>query len=249
MKKTILLVLLLLCAPAMAAVNITCTATGNVVSINYDASAEPNLVRGFALNVTATGANITGISDVHPKYYIYPGTIQIDANGDVTNWGTPVAPASAPDNPGQLGTGSIVLEMGSLYKSGDDSNAPGATGLLCKLTVDGYCTIGIAGNSTRGNVVLENGNAATINATGCTVGQPCWNYDCFTCGDADGNCEVASADVLLLLSAWPPAAYNACADFDMNGEVSSADVLIQLAHWPPATACPSAEGCGPCTPI
>jgi hypothetical protein len=236
----------------MAAVQITCTATGGVVSINYDASAEPNLVRGFALNVTATDANITDVTDVHDKYYIYPGTIQIDANGDVTSWGTPVAPNSAPDNPGQLGTGSIVLEMGSLYKHGDDSNAPGATGLLCKVTVDGSCTLSMSANATRGGVVLENGNAATVNATPCVVtvsGPPCWDYDCFECGDADGNCEVASADVLLLLSAWPPKTYNPCADFDKNGEVSSADVLIQLAHWPPAEACPTAEGCGPCTPI
>ena len=58
----------------------------------------------------------------------------------------------------------------------------------------------------------------------------------FPPGDLDGDCLVASGDVLLLLSAWGPcedcSTPQACpADLDGDCAVGVTDLLIQLAGW------------------
>jgi hypothetical protein len=174
MKKMIfVLTALLLAAPAMANLVISCSANGNDVDINYNATEDGNLPRGLGLEITVdNSATIDSISNESSDYWVYPGSIVIDpCTGTMTDQGTPVASG--------LGTSTVILEMGSLhYPTGpSDTNSPPLTGTLLTITVSGDCNIAIAGNGERGNVVRY---AATeigsgdLTYTGCQVaGCPC----------------------------------------------------------------------------
>ena len=167
MKRTIfVLAVLVLAAPALAdTVSIEATHEGSgVVRIDYAVS-DANLVRGFALNVTVDTNVITACTpylegecnSVKKGYGIFPGTIDINAvTGIVEGFGTPVSDPCEPDNPGQLGTSSIVLEMGSLYSPTGAPNAPPTSGTLCWLTVAGDCNMSVTVEDTlRGGIVME----------------------------------------------------------------------------------------------
>jgi hypothetical protein len=178
MKRLMLiLAVLLVAAPAMAAVTLEVEDMGGLVAgIKYDAGGG-TLPRAFALEVTAdSGATIDSYSvDGCEAFDIYMGTIEI-TDGNITDAGTPVAPADAPDTPGQLGTSAIVLEMGSLYEAGVES-APASAGYLIKLTVSADCNVCVSGNALRGNVVLEDTNSEVpVQACGEIVEQ----IDCYT---------------------------------------------------------------------
>jgi len=115
MKKMILtLAVVLLAAPAWAAVEITLENLGEgVIQIGYDATGETELVRAFALDIVATDGNIIDINDYsvgddNAGYGIFPGSFagNVTVNpttGRVDSWignpnpYTPVAPADAPD--------------------------------------------------------------------------------------------------------------------------------------------------------
>lgn len=180
MKKIVLgVVILLIAAPVWAdTVNIDVNDEGGgTISIEYSVS-DANLVRAFALNITVdNGAVIESISDyvtgecnaVAKGYGIFPGGIVIDSNGDPSDYNTPVAPPDAPDSPGQLGSGSIVIEMGSLYTG---ANSPGTSGRLAKLKITGIddCNLCISSvNTLRGGIVMEDTSiTGTPNLPGCT---------------------------------------------------------------------------------
>ena len=167
MRKMILaLAVVLLAAPAWAGVTITVTPISTTkVAINYNATTESQLVRAFALDVTATGGTIVGIGDYtrgdnKKNYGIFPGNfslyITVLPNGTVDNWDdpnyTPVAPADDPGALGGIGTSGVTLEQGSLY----DANAPAKSGMLCTVTVStGTKKLCVTGNAIRGNIVME----------------------------------------------------------------------------------------------
>jgi hypothetical protein len=168
MKNLILtLAVLLLAAPAFADVTITLDKLGGgQIAVNYT-SDEAELVRAFALDITAIDGNIIDVTDFaigddSGGYGIFPGTfasanVQVNpATGQVDDWGvagySPVAPAGDPDALGGIGTSGVTIEMGSLY----DQAAPGDSGTLCIVTVDENATkLCVTGNAIRGNVVLE----------------------------------------------------------------------------------------------
>lgn len=245
MKKTILmLIVLLLVTPAMATVKITCEdAGGGQVNIYYDRNDEVELVRAFGLDIVATDANIIDVNNVNPDYRIYPGTIYI-VDGNVIDWGSPVAPANAPG----VSTSGVTIEAGSLYEAGDANLIPDPCGLLCTITVDGDCDISITTNNTRGGVVLEDATSADVNSPGCTVqpGPACWSYDCFDCGDMNGDCGHTFDDITILIAGWPPNPYDPCADLNKDGGMTFDDITILINHWPPGPGC---TPCGACTPI
>jgi hypothetical protein len=235
MKKTILmLAVLVLAVPALAG-NVTITAVdegSNVVRIGYVADAN---VSAFGLDVTVDAGVISAISDYNigectasvKGFGIFMGTIVIDELGIVTDDGTPVAPNDAPGALGGLGTSGITLEMGALY---EDGNNPALTGTLCRVTVSENCNLTVAGNATRGNVVMEDTTQA--NLTGVTipvgaapecfpsghpdydewknvVGAPdCWCYTRQCHGDDDNYAEgksgywVSINDLTVLKDAW-----------------------------------------------
>lgn len=158
MKKIFLvLAIVLIATPVWAGVTIEAAQTGpNEVTVTYDMDdTDPNLVRAFALEISLTNdANIGPVSDVHPEYYIYPGSIVI-TGGVVTDQGTPVV---------VVDDSSIIVEMGSLYAAEDPEHktAPAPEGTLLKFTVGDSCHVGLAENLLRGGVVLEDTTQETV---------------------------------------------------------------------------------------
>jgi len=176
MKKLLLvLAVMLMTVPAMAAVSISGADAGNGVgAISYTSTGV--LPRAFALDITVdNGAVITGVDTAGAQpFNIYMGTIQIAADGTVTDAGTPVAPATDPGALTGIGTAGITVEMGSLYDATVSPNPakPAAAGLLIKVSVDKACTVTVASNTTRGNVVLEDATIAAMTTINFPVGSP-----------------------------------------------------------------------------
>jgi len=158
MRKTILvLMLLVFAADAWADLAVTCTSAGSTVTVSYSgAHGDPNRPRAFALDVSLSGgATISNAATTKSAdFYIYPGSIVIDANnGAVTSWGTPVAA-------GGNGSSTMTIEMASLYATNDPvhKSPPPASGTLFTFDVSGSTTVIITKNAARGGVVKENGN-------------------------------------------------------------------------------------------
>jgi hypothetical protein len=204
MKKLGLIgaVLLLVATPVWAVhsrVDITCTADGNVVTVNYKVNPtadEPNKVRALALDIMVDNPakindvnnypvyNVNDPTSYQQKYWVYPGSIVI-TNGIVTDSNTPVASATrfpVGTLPG-LDSNGVTVEMGSLYSpTGDNSpNAPGTSGTLLKFKVCHVfngCKVKIRENVIRGGVVLTNPTAdPDVNSPDYT-----FNLECFSSG-------------------------------------------------------------------
>jgi hypothetical protein len=179
MKKLFLvLAILLLAAPAMAAITIsgTVNTTTKTVDINYSG----DLARAYALEIEVDSGTITAVDPCFvgegAGYGIFMGTIQIDSSGTVTDDGTPVAPNDAPDANGTgIGTSKVILEMGSLY----ETTGPASSGTLCRVTVSECCTMTVSVNTTRGAVVLENATAASTNLP-LEIGICATEPECYT---------------------------------------------------------------------
>lgn len=185
-KVSLILAVVLLAVPAWAAsstvtVTAVCDSPNKQATIQY--SSNLNKPRAFALTISVDGgAKITAISGYKvgestsgsKGYGIFPGTIDINDSGVVLDYGTPVAPSTAPDNPGQLGSSSIVIEMGSLYDVNIPADAPGLSGTLCTITTDKTCTVSLTEEKTyRGGVVMENPDEVpVVSLVGCSMGLP-----------------------------------------------------------------------------
>jgi hypothetical protein len=167
MKKILFtLVVLVFAAPAMAAVNITITHVQdtNEVTIGFT-SDEANLVRAFGLNVQLSNdANIVSATGLSADYWVYPGTIQIAADGTISFIGSIAAEyGDLPSDtlPGPPDGNGVTLECASLYAPvGPGSpNAPVQTGDLALLKIDKDCTLCVSANVSRAGatgVVMEN---------------------------------------------------------------------------------------------
>ena len=143
-----ILTIVYMATPAWADVNITAARVGEPcdgrVLISYDATSETNLVRAFSFDIRLDDdSNIIEVTGINPDYYIYPGTIQIDAQGNVMDFGTPAAEYS--DLPGGtlpgLDSNGITIEMASLYAPvGPGSpNAPAKSGDLVEVRIGVVC--------------------------------------------------------------------------------------------------------------
>ncbi len=265
MRKMILaLAVVLLAAPAWAAVTLTVTKISDTkVAINYNATTESQLVRAFALDVNVAGGTIVDINDYavgddNHGYGIFPGNfslyITVLPNGTVDNWDdpnyTPVAPADDPGALGGIGTAGATLEMGSLY----DTNAPAKTGVLCTVTVSaGTTELHVNGNAIRGNIVME--DAAEVPVT-----EVIYKFvtDCFP------NTFTTYADWVSYgkPDCWCNSAVKATAkgDYQCDGDASgnpylttgwrvyTDDLNIVAANWKRKMA-PAAPAADPCADI
>ena len=214
------LALVLLAAPVWAKVTIeVIQRPGELVAdVNYT-SDEAVPVRAFAIDITVDAGVITDVCDYvvgddNFGYGIFPANfslhVNVDQSGNVESWDspdyTPVAPGTDPGALGGLDTNGITIEMGALY----EDNGPGQSGRLCSIKVSEDCTVGLALNGMRGNVVLETaaepGEVELLGAE-ITTGEPdcfpdsypgyaawehfgkpdCWCYARQCYGDADGK--------------------------------------------------------------
>jgi hypothetical protein len=185
-KLCLVLAMLLLATPALAAVRVIIEPAGDTAAIKYATDGEK--VRAFALDITADKGVITGISGfirgestaAKPGYGIFPANfsryITVDPDsGEVANWDvndyTPVADPCDPGALGGLGTSGITVEMGALYYPTDDAspNAPPNSGTLFKLALSEKANLTVALNEVRGGVVLTDPEvAATVDLTQAT---------------------------------------------------------------------------------
>jgi len=253
MRKILMLLVIALTAQVFAAASVSITIQdkgSGWAAINY-AVTDTNVV-AFALNVSVdSSAKITDIrsyftgecNSVKKGYGIFPGTIGIDGSGNVTSWGSPIAPNSDPGASGTgKGTGTVVLELGALYD--DAANKPGVTGTLCELKVDKCTKMSVAVNGTRaGKTQVGTDGGVVVNdaATGIVALVPTlpsatqinYNCGCACKGDISGTTpgvpdNFIKADdagyIITLLSKVAPSSkiasshslYNKCAD--MNGD-------------------------------
>lgn len=198
-RITLIAALLMVASPAFAAVTINIVDEGSgVAAITYNNGTDA--VRAYALDITVDGgAIITGVSNFFTGegagYGIFPGTFRDFINPATPNWSdpnyTPVAPAGDPGALGGIGTAGVTIELGSLYVD----TAPGASGTLCKLTVDDSTCMTVAVNTTRGGVVLEDASAASVTLPGAcvqiNVGCTVPNIVNMTVAQADANIVAA----------------------------------------------------------
>ncbi|MFA5422669.1 MAG: hypothetical protein WC374_02300 [Phycisphaerae bacterium] len=224
-KLCFVLIALLLTVPALAVVNVSCAQVGDdpfEVEVSYTSTG--SLPRAFALDITVDAGTIIEVTDVNEKFWVYPGTIQIN-NGSIDDEGDPVAPNTDPCALGGEGTSGMTIEMGSLYSPNDveHTTGPAASGTLLRFTVSDECTVTIEGNGARGKVVLENTLAADTNlpttcvveAADClfndgsaeytlwsSIGKPdCWCYRKQCRGDINGTLFLAKPVTLADLNA------------------------------------------------
>ena len=187
MKKILLTLLVLVFAsPALADVNITAAQVGEPcdgrVQISWDATSETDSwVRAFGLNVQLHpapplygDANIVSAIGLSEDYWVYPGTIQIAADGTISLIGSIAAEYG--DLPSDTLTGppdgnGVTLEAASLYAPPGEPNAPEKSGVLAEIVVDANTTLCITANVSRAGatgVVMEDPDeVVTVNYGAC----------------------------------------------------------------------------------
>lgn len=172
MRKIVLLFLLFMAVPAMAASNVTLSCTHTVVGdtnwVTVSYNSDTNLIRAFGLDLTVLrlstdgntypDANITDVCNLDPNYRIYPGEIVI-TNGAVTDYNKPYALSDMADH-----NNIITVEMGSLYTTdanfASDSNMgynkiPAKSDQLLKFAYKNGCYAKVELNARRGGIVME----------------------------------------------------------------------------------------------
>ena len=166
MKKILVsLLVLALCTPAMAAtvtINDNGDGTGTIV---VDAG-EPNAIVGLALNINATGGNITAVSidgTANPTFNIYPDAahdLEEAEEGSYTyGAGTPIADQEAA---GEVAvSNNFAISVGSL--NGEETpGADGASTVTINIEVDADTNICVEENALRGGIVLAGGDGVDI---------------------------------------------------------------------------------------
>jgi hypothetical protein len=254
MKKiAFVLVALLMATPAIASVDIS-VADGpgpNDITISFDASGEPNLVRAFALEILIDDPcmSIAAVNCVSGDYTIYPGSIAIDSNGFVSSWGSCHCDGNYPGTPDE--PNNKTIEMGSLYVGA--ANEPAMSGDLVIITLAGCdnggdgANVSVLENAIRGGgVVMENPDeTVTLNSPGgpispslgscasnCQMATECAGH---AFGDSDCNGDINLGDLLALKAAFgtsaPWTGANCCSDYNNTGQVDLGDLLILKAGF------------------
>ena len=205
MKKILVsLLVLALCTPAMAAtvtINDNGDGTGTIV---VDAG-EPNAIVGLALNIDATGGNITVASidgTANPTFNIYPDAahdLEEAEEGSYTyGAGTPIANQEAA---GEVAvSNSFAISVGAL--NGEETpGADGASTVTINIEVDADTNICVEENALRGGIVLAGGEGVDIEgeivcdditvAAGCVdqfSGAALTLYNDYVANSADPSC-------------------------------------------------------------
>lgn len=219
MKKLIFVLAVLVSSPVFALVVDLNDIGSGQVAIQYRDADPCNLPRMFALDITIdipgqftaiSGYKADGESNaISPGYGIYPARIDINDNGDVDDYGSPLAYSGDPGAGNGIPSNHIVLEFGSLYY--DDVNSPLTSGTLCVLDYSCDAAMGLTITMTdedtyRKGLVFEDITLGDVNdslivcygppclkdtaveyADWVAWGSPaCWCYKRQCRGDADG---------------------------------------------------------------
>lgn len=231
----ILAVVLMVAAPVWGEVLITCEHLQDTWTVltGYE-NTEGQPVERFALDISVDSGTITDVNWVSGDYYlsyIYPASIEINIDGEVTRWALGDASGAAAN--------SVTVELTSLYDPNDpDHNTPPPDeGELLEITVDvPECCVSIGPNEPLGGVVVEDGNAVEPNSPGiCTklkcmktthpdydewqiVGEPdCWCLRRQCRGDSLGDIQyslywVFTNDLDLFKLAYARVGGDVCSD-------------------------------------
>ena len=231
-KLCFMLTALLLAVPAAYAADVTlsCAQVGdtNEVTVSYTASADANKPRAFGLDIELNnGETITSLTLLDPNYWVYPGTIDINASGVIVYDGNGIGQqddAAYPDTLYGLDSNGITIEIGSLHSPPeyDSPNAPDLSSAILKFTVSGDCDVAISGNAARGNVVLYDATAADVDyGSGCTV-----SIAATSCRDLLTTTEQALFD-RYSANGKDPNAW--CWQYQCYGDASNAEETIFLS--------------------
>jgi hypothetical protein len=248
MKKVIAALVVLIFAQTVQALDVWCECDANLVTIGYSgAMAGPSPVRAFALDITLSGdrtfSHVTCLSH-QSGYHIYPGSIQIDASGNVTDWGSC---RCSGDYPGTLdASNAMTIEMASAYQRGVDPD-PCDCGDLVSFRVSGTGPIDvtISVNEIRGGIVNEDASITTPSITECDPFQcnpplpTCWD-ELYACGGqmkGDVNCDggINFVDLgrlkIAFFSSKGQPNYDCCADFNHDNGVNFLDLGILKVYF------------------
>ena len=204
MKKIIVtLAVLLLAAPVMADVTITCTETdANEITVSFATSSETERVRALALDIQLDDANavIENIECVSAGYNIHPTNIEINSEGEVDEYGSCAVDEGDDQND--------TTEQGSLYE-GDNYPAEGDLFIITLSGCGDSVGVSVSENALRGGIVMEdaNGPDGNVNSAGIIIdiggcGCQCWGDIAGPTGGPDGL--VSTSDLGLLMSTLGP---------------------------------------------
>jgi len=250
MKKLIIvLAVLLIAAPAMAAVTITCTqdaapvGSGKVTVIFGNSDVTKN-VRALALDFTVDAGQICSAASLNSDYWVHPGSIDINSDGSIDDQGTPECDGSLPGTQTGPGTAGLTTEQASLYIG--DPNIPVQSGNLLKLVVKNNCNLSVGLNAIRGGIIMEDGSAPA----GGTVFNGCAIVGmCATCkGDVNNDTLVRTSDISALVVKLGPYApsyrifptdpnWNPCADLNSDGLIRTSDIsalVVKIGPYAPS---------------
>lgn len=262
MKKIVfVLVALIFAAPALAEVTITIAQVDDtnevIISVNNDDTG--NLVRAYSLDIKLTpngggDPNILEVTALNADYYVFPGTIQINADGDVTNPGTPVAEYGdlPSDTLAGLDSNGVTVELASLYAPvGPTSpNAPanGGNGALLSVKVSGSACITVTANVPRAGasgVVMEDPDQNPVVSIPTSTTPLCIEVatdECECWADLSGDTVVSTTDMNMLLFKLfekvgtegyrfytVPEGFE-CMDLNADGWLDTTDMNLLLFH-------------------
>ena len=258
MKKLLFLMMALMVAPAMAAVelsivdNADCTAdivvtvTGTDLNANLDSA-----LAGIALDLSVSAGTIEDVTnyflggvstDGDEGMGIYMGSIQFTGGTPeaILDVGSPVAPVSDEDAPGQLGTSEITLEFGCLHDMGDAAlaGAPLAVTTLCTVEVSEACDLTLTADAKRGGPVLLGGADPSSDNLPVTGPITCAPPQCYIGPDqAEYAKYIAAGWTHAQMASW-------CNIYQCDGDVmNNVEIFLQdyrvyisdlnelLAHW------------------
>ncbi len=165
-KALVILVVLALCVPAMAATVVITDNADGTATVEIDATADGQNIVGLALEIDVTvGGDITAAALVQASiddgFNIYMDAAYTQEQGGdyVYGTGTPIADKAV--------VGEVAISNNFAVSAGalNGEAVPGADGALIvniTVTVDGDTTITVQENGLRGGIVLADGSGADI---------------------------------------------------------------------------------------
>lgn len=177
MKKILAsLLVLALCAPAMAATISLSDLGGGQAKITVDATADGVNIVGLGLDVDVTGGSVSAVSVDTANFNIFPDAAYSQELGGDYVYGTG-SPVAAKTVPGQidLPQSSFALSLGMLNGEAV-AGADGAFTVEIVLQLGASATaIDVCENATRGGIVATDGSALDADCAHLDiVGGPCY---------------------------------------------------------------------------